>query len=1268
MVNEVPKETVHEIEGLRNPCLEIKINQVKTLALIDTGASVSLLSEKLVREQLNQITQFKNEVSDASGNRIPILGKLQCEVDTPNGVISETMLVYKDAGQMKISAILGMNLLKRATIDLRKKRVNFDISEVNRPRSPGVLVSIPCGNIINKSGPPVTQGLRLEAVEKVRERKFSSEMTQHCTLNKEVPGPEGRDHPPPPTGRNDETGQVPSEDLHNIHLLEDLVLKGNTVTIAPIKVSKKLENKTIMVHHAEFKEGVVSANVVATHTKGRILLNMINVKDHEVILKQGTKIGNATILESDTICSVDISKSEDQAKVEVEPRALTMEDVHCENNAAKGPLLNLLNKYRKTCWLPGEPLGLYKGEPLEINLKEPTIVNKAPYRIPHAKQQKLDKVIENMLSEGIITRSKSSFNSPLIIVEKADGEIRPCIDFRALNQVTIPVTFPIPRISDLLSTLGKTKIITSLDLASAYHQCEIKEEDREKTAFTVRQTRYEFARVPFGLTSAPGYFSRVINQVLFEILGPNCCLAYLDDILVFAKDEEEHFKRLEQVLECLEKANIKLKLSKCRFFTQEVKFLGYRISEQGMKMDPQRAEAIRKMPYPTNKRGLQSLLGAINYYRSFVREFAKIADPLYELLRKNAKFEWGIRQSNAVDELKKRLSCTPILKFPDFEKEFILHTDASLTGIGACLMQEHEDVLHPVSFVSKCLTETQRAYSTTKREALALIYGLEQFRHLILCYPVHVFTDHYPLLGILAKTTKDPCLTRWALLVQEYAIKLHYLPGKNNLFADVLSRLTNKEQQAEQIPTELDEKLSERINYCYCEELQSFIPEKVPWTEKELREAQKKDEECTKLKKALREERKASPKAANFKIIMGLLFVYRSITRGPLTDEFIVPYIPEELMKKAFKVIHEETTAGHKGYDRTLKMFRKNFYNANESKTLKEWCEQCEECIKAKAISKNVPIEKYPIPTQPFHTVSSDILGPLPITEGNHRYILVVRDFTTRYTILRALENKDTDSIIEEVRQVISHYGSNTVFITDNAQEYLAEKFKKFLKFYNTRKVEIAPYHPASQGLSERINREVNKLLRIYTNSLAINNWDELLPVLQLTINNTYNASLGETPFFALYGYDSPTITFSPPKIDYSEDDLTARLTRVSQIRRHCHEHLLKEQVKYTEATNDNRKPKNISINQRVFAKLNKHRIHHKLDYPVSGPMRVISKKGKAFNLKDETSGKTFLVHPDNILVRGGTDQPSRGCEGKNESPTQKESKKEPRYNLRKRN
>ena len=1090
--------------------------------------------------------------------------------------------------------------------------------------------------------------------------KSSREMSKPRETNTRKEGEANRVNSKPEATEG--SGEMNKSDVVHIHLQEKLRLKANSLTITPIKVSRKFRGgETLMLKNNAMMKGCAFPNLLTKVQDGHIIINVINLQDHPLELDQGTWICDASVSRVEKVNVLGEKENLDSPKLSV----LTEDDVQCGDPSMKPKLLSLLNQYRNVCWRTGEKLGHYTGDPLEIKLQENVIVNKRPYTIPHARREKLDTVIQEMLADGVISKSKSSFNSPLIIVSKPDGGIRPCIDYRELNKITVPITFPIPKIADLLSSLGQTKVISSLDLAAAYHQCEIREEDRPVTAFTVGHTKYEFNRIPYGLKQSPFVFCRIINNTLFDLLGAQV-LCFMDDIIIYSKDKESHMKRLEEVLKRLDNANIKIKLNKCQFFTKQVRFLGYKITQEGMTMDHDRIKSIRALEYPSSKKQLQALLGACNYFRIFVRGFSEIAEPLYKLLRKGVKFKWEEEQSKAVDKLKEKLSAAPILKFPDFTKTFYIYTDASMSGIAGCLLQQHEGVLHPVSYISKCLTLSQRNYSTTKREALALVFALEQFRHLILYYPIEVFTDHMPLLGVLKRPTKDATLTRWALLVQEYDAKINYLPGKDNLFADALSRLTDVEQQCEKLPEVLDNKLGERVNMC--EQLNSWVPEKVPWDQARLLREQLADETCKQIRKELKGDTIAlSSKFKKFKLINNVLYVYRQITRAGITDEYLVPYIPDNMMKEAFTVIHAATTAGHNDLERTLRRFRKNFYNQAEAAVINKYVKACEVCLRAKKSPKQVPIQRYPIPHRPMQTVSMDILGPLPITARDNKFILVIRDYTTRYSVMIPLETKDSDAVIGGLRTFISNYGSSEVLLSDNAAEFKSEQMKAFCKFFNIRKEEVSPYHPSSSGLVERVNRDIGKLLRIYTNTLAVHDWDILLPVVQLTLNNTFNASLGETPFFSLFGYDSGTESLTSPKLNYNESDLAFHLRRVGEIRKQCRENLLKAQAKYTDYANEGRLEKKIRVGQRVYAKLTKHKAHHKLDLPISGPFTVIQSKGRAWELKDINTNDHYVVHPDFILV-SPTERVEVEIKREEKVTPDTEIEKEieiPRYNLR---
>ena len=398
---------------------------------------------------------------------------------------------------------------------------------------------------------------------------------------------------------------------------------------------------------------------------------------------------------------------------------------------------------------------------------------------------------------------------------------------------------------------------------------------------------------------------------------------------------------------------------------------------------------------------------------------------------------------------------------------------------------------------------------------------------------------------------------------------------------------------------------------------------------------------------------------------MPYYIVHRTINRTGSEDEYLVPYVPDALMELAFKTIHSSPTAGHSGSERTIKLFKRNYYNKNETELVTTMCTNCKSCIKAKAHPKPVPMGKYPIPQRPFHTINVDLLGPLRMTASGNRYVLAARDFTTRYTVLLALENKDADSVIDALRIITSHYGSSNTILTDNGKEFVNDKIKRFCELYNIEKIEVSPYHSASSGLVERINREINKLLRIYTDDLALHDWDELLPILQLTINNTFNVSLGDTPFFNLYGYDSPSVTLVAPKHSYSDDYV--HLDRLNKIRKHARAKLLEAQEKYLKNANQKRKQKNLVIGARVFAKLPVNLSQaKKLDLPISGPFIVVGKRGRAYKLVCETTKTEILVHPDRIISPDKTvDDLSKTVTGEkiskdNNMPAHK-------YNLRKR-
>ena len=353
-----------------------------------------------------------------------------------------------------------------------------------------------------------------------------------------------------------------------------------------------------------------------------------------------------------------------------------------------------------------------------------------------------------MLKQNIIKPSSSPWASPIVVVKKKDGRLRLCIDYRRLNAVTVKDSFPLPRVDKLFDTLAGATYFSTLDLASGYWQVEVDEKDRPKTAFSMPSGLYEFQTMPFGLANAPATFQRLMQFVLQPLI-PARCSVYLDDVIVHGKDKADHLRNLKAVLQRLKEVGLKLQAKKCCFMQREVKFLGHIISERGVMTDPGKVTAVREWPTPKSCEEVRSFMGLASYYRRFVHNFAKIATPLCQLLQKDAKFVWTADHQAAFNELRNKLCNTPILTLPDLTRpggSFILNTNASDSSIEAVLSRKtSEGYENVIAYASRTLSQREMNYCVTRREMLALVEFIKQFRHYLLGKHFLVRTDHQSL-------------------------------------------------------------------------------------------------------------------------------------------------------------------------------------------------------------------------------------------------------------------------------------------------------------------------------------------------------------------------------------------------------------------------------------------------------------------------------------------------------------------------------------------
>nr|AAM74297.1 Putative retroelement [Oryza sativa Japonica Group] len=411
-------------------------------------------------------------------------------------------------------------------------------------------------------------------------------------------------------------------------------------------------------------------------------------------------------------------------------------------------------------------------------------IHKRPYRMAANELAEVKKQVDDLLQKGYIRPSTSPWGAPVIFVEKKDHTQRMCVDYRALNEVTIKNKYPLPRIDDLFDQLEGATVFSKIDLHSGYHQLRIREEDIPKTAFTTRYGLFECTVMSFGLTNAPAFFMNLMNKVFMEYLD-KFVVVFIDDILIYSKTKEEHEEHLRLALEKLREHQLYAKFSKCEFWLSEVKFLGHVISSGGVAVDPSNVESVLSWKQPKTVSEIRSFLGLAGYYRRFIENFSKIARPMTRLLQKEVKYKWTEDCERSFQELKKRLVTAPVLILPDTRKGFQVYCDASRLGLGCVLMQEGK----VVAYASRQLRPHENNYPTHDLELAAVVHALKIWRHYLFGNRTEIYTDHKSLKYIFTQPDLNMRQRRWLELIKDYDMEIHYHPGKANVVADALSRM-----------------------------------------------------------------------------------------------------------------------------------------------------------------------------------------------------------------------------------------------------------------------------------------------------------------------------------------------------------------------------------------------------------------------------------------------------------------------------------------------
>lgn len=548
-----------------------------------------------------------------------------------------------------------------------------------------------------------------------------------------------------------------------------------------------------ILNFKEFCPGVRMPTAIVQCNNGYATTIIQNLTDKDITIGITRPFLTSAFIE-DTLCDVNYTTQQD---IEIDKileqnlyNKLRLDHMTDEERIR---IQNLCIQYKDIFYCEDLPLTFTSQVKHQIRTKNEDPIYVKPYRLAPAQTEEINRQVQKLLKDDVIRESHSPWCAPVHLVPKrsdASGEIkyRMVIDYRRLNDLTTDDKYPLPNITDLFDKLGKSTYFSTIDLASGYHQIELEESDKQKTAFSTQHGHFEFQRMPFGLKTAPATFQRAMDSVLRGLQGIHC-LVYLDDIIVYSSSLEEHIRKLRAVFDRLRQTNLKVQLDKTEFLRKEVLYLGHKITKDGLKPNEDKIKAVMDFPIPKTTTEIKSFLGLVGYYRKFIKDFAKITQPLTNCLKKRNKISIDTDYINAFNKCKELLCNAPLLQYPDPSKPYILTTDASNVALGGVLSQGPIGSDKPIAYASRTLSDTESRYSTIERELLAIIWAIKHFRPYLYGQKFFIYTDHRPLAWL--NSMKDPSskLTRWRLSLQDYNFEIIYKNGKQNTNADALSRI-----------------------------------------------------------------------------------------------------------------------------------------------------------------------------------------------------------------------------------------------------------------------------------------------------------------------------------------------------------------------------------------------------------------------------------------------------------------------------------------------
>lgn len=1026
-----------------------------------------------------------------------------------------------------------------------------------------------------------------------------------------------------------------------------------TETIVMVKVSRRKPNDVVLL---EPLDQLSSLNLVAAKSlvqvkNSRAFFKIINPTDKNVRIPFNKLLAVIYEVDDTSVSNFDapVSSFEHQSKSATSDISFNL---NCSSlsKAQKSTLEKFLIENRDVFTKDLSELSQTNVYDYHIQ----TIPDAKPVKMPFYRasptiQKEIRKHVDDMLENDIIEPSNSVWHSPVVMVKKRSGEWRFAVDYRKLNKVTVPLSFPLPHIETVFDAVGDAKPVyfSSLDLRSGFWQIKMSDESKHKAAFITQEGIYNWKRMPFGLMNAPISFQTVMTHILRGI-NFKFCLVYVDDILVFSKSFKDHISHLEQVFSRLRDANLKLNPEKCDFVKDKIKYLGFILSSKGVDVDKERVKAVSEYPVPKTEKEIRSFLGMANYYRRFIPNYAKLASPISSLLKKDVKLEWSPLCQSSFDSIKFALSSPPVLAYPDTQKPFILTCDASDFAIGYTLSQlDNNKKERPIAYGGKSLTNEERKWSTTDKECYAVLKGIEHYHTYLANTTFIVVTDHKSLVWLM-KAKHNGRLERWSIRLQEYNFEIEHRPGKSNVVADALSRRTYDEQTVSSQVNTLDTSMNqadifepamveilcnEHVNPSLCPIEQDSFEEALEEKDS-LSQLQQECPDFSDIFNYLRDNTLPEDKtkhdsivaeSRHFSIQDDILYHWFQRRCKKLPKE--MSFIKQIALPKTLRLDAPHDClagGGHLGIEKVKASLNEKFYWPKMHNDITQYVRSCDRCQKAKRSSANTrpPLTNMPQVSK-FERWHVDILGPITKTNKGHQYILLCVDSYSRWPEAFPLKTMDSKEIAAKLyKEIFCRYGAPKILVSDRGQNFLSNLISALCEIFQITRHKTSSYHPQTNSACERQNSTIAQCLRTYCEQNP-ENWPNILPsVLMAMRKSPCMQSTEYAPFFLMFGDNMhlPFDTAVMPQDNLGRDNkqyIKQILENLKISEKIAHENEQHFQNRNKQRYDEHTRIPDFSIGEKVLLKIHKvPKGKSKKLWDVSGGPFIISKKGPNFTYK----------------------------------------------------